>query len=248
MSLKIKNLSANLEETGKQILNKVNLEVNAGEVHVLMGPNGSGKSTLAKVLMGHPDYEITSGEVMLDDTDITEMEADEKAHEGIFMASQYPVEVPGVNLTNFLRMAYNSHKSDEEKLSIYKFRKLLREKLKEVDLSEDFMTRNLNEGFSGGEKKKCEILQMLILEPKYVVLDETDSGLDIDAIRTIFSILSQAIKTGKKRGYLIITHYHKVFDYIEPDKVHVFKQGQISETGDIKLAERIMETGYKKSN
>lgn len=245
MSLNITELEAKLGAGGDELILKgVSININPGEVHVLMGPNGSGKSTLAKVLLKHHDYELVKGAVSIDGEDITEMETSDRARKGLFLASQYPVEVPGVNLANFLRIAYNSGKSDEEKLSVHKFRQLLREKLKAANLPESFMNRNLNEGFSGGEKKKCEILQLLLLDPKYVVLDETDSGLDVDAIKSVFSTIAEVISTHKKMGVLIITHYHRVFDYINPDFVHIFKDGRIVQTGDISLAKKIDEEGY----
>lgn len=244
MSLIIDDLHAQIAAESRPVLRGVNLEIEPGEVHVIMGPNGSGKSTLAKVLLAHPDYEITSGEILVDGENVTEAEPTEKSLAGLFLANQYPVEIPGVNLANFLRIAYNAHHVDEDKLSIFKFRQLLREKLAVVGLPESFMDRNLNEGFSGGEKKKCEILQMLLLQPKYVILDETDSGLDVDAIRIVFSTLASALKERRNMGVLLITHYQRVFDYIKPDFVHVFKDGQIVETGGIDLAKSIDVSGY----
>lgn len=245
MSLKISNLHAKISDDGTPILKGVDLEVKPGEVHVLMGPNGSGKSTLAKVLLAHHDYEKTDGDIFLDNTDLSEAETSERAQAGLFLASQYPVEVPGVNLAQFLRLAYNAGKPDSEKLNIYKFRKRLREKLPLAGLDESFFNRNLNEGFSGGEKKKCEILQMLVLEPKYAILDETDSGLDVDAIKTVFSTLATAISEFKQMGVLIITHYYKVFDYIQPDFVHIFYQGRIIKSGGLELAGQVEAAGYQ---
>jgi Fe-S cluster assembly ATP-binding protein len=243
MSLKIKNLKVAIAETDETVIEDASLEVEPGQVHVIMGPNGSGKSSLSKVIMGHPDYEVAEGEIFLDDEEITEDDPDERAHAGLFLASQYPVEIPGVNLTNYLRMAYNAVKDDD--ISLFKFRKLLREKLEEANLPESFMKRNLNEGFSGGEKKKCEILQMLVLEPRYAILDETDSGLDVDAIRTVFTSLAEAIENYKEMGVVMITHYHRLFEYIKPDKIHVLVDGKIVETGGMKLAEKIEAEGYK---
>ncbi len=245
MSLQIKKLQVNIADEDRPVLTEVSLEIAPGEVHVLMGPNGSGKSTLSKVLMGHHDYVVISGEIWLDDEEITSAETTDRARKGLFLAAQYPVEIPGVNLANFLRVSYNSMRPESEKLPLFKFRKLLREKLAEVGLPESFMERNLHEGFSGGEKKKCEILQMLLLEPKYVVLDETDSGLDVDAIRTVFTNLAKAINTHKQMGVLLITHYHRVFEYIHPDFVHIFKNGKIVETGGLELAQRIDTEGYE---
>lgn len=247
MALELKNLQADIVAEKKTVLNGVDLSVNEGQVHVIMGPNGSGKSSLAKILMGHYDYELTGGQILVDGEDMTEADTTERSLAGLFLANQYPIEVPGVNLANFLRMSYNSHKAESEKLPIFKFRKLLRNKLAEVGLPEGFMERNLNEGFSGGEKKKCEILQLLLLEPKYAILDETDSGLDVDAIRIVFSNIAQAISTHKKMGVIIITHYQRVFDYITPDFVHVFKDGQIIKTGGMELAKKIDLEGYAES-
>ncbi len=246
MSFKINKLSAKINATHQEILNDISLTVKPGEVHVLMGPNGSGKSSLAKILMGHPDYEITSKHenvVTLNNVDITSLEVDQRALKGLFLANQYPMEIPGVNLANFMRVSYNTIHS-ENPLSVRNFRKILREKLDILGLPESFLERNLNEGFSGGEKKKCEILQLLILEPKYAILDETDSGLDVDAIRIVFTALAEIIKQ-KKQGFLLITHYHRLFDYITPDYVHILKNGKISESGGMEIAERILKSGYE---
>lgn len=245
MALKISNLKAKIVESDTLVLKGVSLTVNPGEVHVLMGPNGSGKSTLGKVLLGHHAYEQTEGKIELDSQDLTELDTSKRAQAGLFLASQYPVEVPGVNLAQFLRLAYNAGKLESEKLSVHKFRKLLREKLPQAGLNESFFERNLNEGFSGGEKKKCEILQMLVLEPKYAILDETDSGLDVDAIKTVFTTLAQAIESYQQMGVLLITHYYKVFDYIKPDFVHIFFKGQIITTGDLSLAQQVERNGYQ---
>ncbi len=243
MSLQINNLSVSLAD-GLPILDNFTLEINPGEVHVLMGPNGSGKSSLAKSLLAHPDYEVTSGSILVDGSDLTELETTDRAKAGLFLAHQYPVEVPGLHLTQFLRMSYNSLYPDDKK-SVRQFRQIMREYLPKVGLEESFMDRNLNEGFSGGEKKKCEILQMLILNPKYVILDETDSGLDIDATGQIFTSLSEIIASRKEMGVLIITHYHKVLEYIEPGFVHVMISGQLkaSSTGK-ELADKIEKHGY----
>lgn len=240
---KIGNLKAQIDN--KEILKGINLTINPGEIHILMGPNGSGKSTLSKVLMGHPDYEQTTGEISLDGIELSEMEPDERSRAGLFVAMQYPTEVPGVNFTNFLRLAYNSHQSETAKLPVFKFRKLLKTKLAELNMSEEFLTRNLNEGFSGGEKKKAEILQLAVLEPKYVILDETDSGLDVDALKIVFEGLQRIITTQKKLGVLVVTHYERIFKYISPDFVHIIKNGIIYESGNKKLADKIHKQGYK---
>ncbi len=241
--LEIKNLQVEVE--GRKILDDVSLSIKPGEVHVLMGPNGSGKSTLAKVLMGHPQTEVKKGKIILDGKDITKSAPDERSREGIFLAFQYPTEIPGVNLANFLRIAYNAGLPKEEQMPVFKFRKLLREKLEFLSIPEEFMERNLNEGFSGGEKKKNEILQLAILSPKYAILDETDSGLDIDALRTVFQGINKILTTEKKMGVLIITHYKKIFDYVKPDFVHVLKNGRISESGKMEIIQRIEKQGYK---
>jgi Fe-S cluster assembly ATP-binding protein len=242
--LKIKNLHCSTND-GKEILRGVNLEIKPGELHVLMGPNGSGKSTLSKTLMGHPSFEITEGSIEIDGENITDKEVNERAHSGLFVAYQYPVEVPGVNFSNFLRLAYNSNKSDSEKLPVFKFRKLLTEKASELDFSEGLLDRNLNEDLSGGEKKKAEILQLAVLKPKYAILDETDSGLDLDALRSVFQAVNNIIASEKKLGVLIITHYQRIFDYITPDFVHILLDGRIVESGDKKLIDKIENDGYK---
>jgi Fe-S cluster assembly ATP-binding protein len=242
--LKINNLHCSTND-GKEILKGVNLEIKPGKLHVLMGPNGSGKSTLSKTLMGHPNFEITAGNIQLDDVDITKMDVEKRAHNGLFVAYQYPVEVPGVNFSNFLRLAYNSNKSATEKLPVFKFRKLLKEKAQQLDFSESLLDRNLNEDLSGGEKKKAEILQLAVLKPKYAILDETDSGLDLDALKSVFQAVNNIISSEKKLGILIITHYQRIFDYINPDYVHILIDGRILESGDKKLIDKIEKDGYK---
>jgi len=237
--LEIKNLNVEIEK--KNILKNFSLHINPGEVHVLMGPNGSGKSTLARALMGYPVYKISSGEVFLDDQSLLEMKIDERSKAGLFVANQYPVEIPGVSFSNFLRLAYNAHNKD---LPVFKFKRLLKEKLQFLGMSEDFLSRNLNEGFSGGEKKKSEILQLAVLEPKYAILDETDSGLDVDAIKIVFNGVQKIVTEYQKMGVLIITHYERVFDYITPDYVHVIGGGKIVETGGKELAQKILLGGY----
>jgi len=230
---------------GNAILNGVNLDINPGELHVLMGPNGSGKSTLSKTLMGYPGFTLTKGKIVLDGEDITKMDVNERAHAGLFVAYQYPVEVPGVNFSNFLRLAYNSNKPEEDKLHVFKFRKYLKQKADELDFPENLLDRNLNEDLSGGEKKKAEILQMAVLQPKYAILDETDSGLDLDALKSVFTAVKKIIAEEQKLGVLLITHYQRIFDYIKPDKIHVLLNGRIVQTGGMELVEKIEADGYK---
>ena len=228
-TLEIRNLHAEVAETGQQILRGVNLTVEQGKIHAMMGPNGSGKSTLANVLMGNPLYEVTDGEVLLDGENVLEMEADERSRAGIFLAFQYPVTIPGVTLANFLRHAINSRLKAEDPESkgmpIPQFAKMMREKMNTLGIDHSFAGRYLNEGFSGGEKKRAEVLQMAVLEPKFAIMDETDSGLDIDALR----IVSEGVNklTGPQMGTLVITHYQRMLNYIKPDYVHVMLAGQI---------------------
>jgi len=240
--LEIKNLKACIEE--KQILKGINLTVNAGEVHAIMGPNGSGKSTLASVLAGREDYEITDGEVLLQSNDILEMAPEERAREGVFLAFQYPVEIPGVNSTYFLKSAVNQirkHRGEKE-LDAMKFLKLVKSKMKELGLAEEFLKRPVNAGFSGGEKKRNEILQMTMLEPSLAVLDETDSGLDIDALRIVAEGVNRL--KNQNNAQIVITHYQRLLDYIVPDFVHVLYNGRIIKSGDKTLAHDLEEKGY----
>src|SRR4029079_1155091 len=227
--LEIRNLHASVD--GNEILKGINLKVNKGEVHAIMGPNGSGKSTLAKVLAGHPQYEVTAGEVIYDGKNLLEMSPDVRAREGVFMAFQYPVEVPGVSNSQFLRLAYNEKQKHlgEEELDPLEFKDLLKEKAAMVEMDASFMTRSVNEGFSGGEKKRNEILQMAILDPKLCVMDETDSGLDIDALRIVANGVN-ALRS-PDRAMVVITHYQRLLNYIVPDVVHVFVDGKIIKTG-----------------
>ena len=238
MKLQIKDLHVNVE--GKEILKGVNLDVEIGKVHALMGPNGSGKSTLANVLMGHPKYEITKGKIFLDGKDITELKADERAKRGLFLSFQYPSEITGVTLTNFLRTAYNSVKKD--KLSVIDFHKLLKKKMEELQMDPSFNKRYVNEGFSGGEKKRAEILQMSVLEPKYAILDECDSGLDVNSIQ----IVGEGVNNmkSKDKAILIITHYYRILNYITPDKVSIMMDGKIVKEGGRELAHEIEENGF----
>jgi Fe-S cluster assembly ATP-binding protein len=240
--LEIKNLHAKIED--REILRGINLTVNAGEVHAIMGPNGSGKSTLAKVLAGHPNYEVTEGEVLYFGQNLFEMETDERARAGVFLAFQYPIEIPGVSNANFLRMAYNEKAKHEGKdeLDPLEFDDLLQEKMKIVEMDKSFINRAVNEGFSGGEKKRNEILQMAVLEPKLAVLDETDSGLDIDALRVVAGGVNKLAH--KDNAILLVTHYQRLLDYIEPDFVHVLYQGRIVKSGDKELARELEKKGY----
>ena len=237
MSLVIKDLKVSVD--GEMILNGVSLEVKKGEVHALMGPNGSGKSTLANTLMGNPKYKIESGQILLDGKDITEMEVDKRARLGLFMSFQYPCEISGITIANFLRAAYNSC---HEEMSVIDFRKFLEEKMALLKMDKKFADRYLNEGFSGGEKKRAEILQMAVLSPKMAVLDETDSGLDIDALKTVAEGINSLL--GPDMGVLVITHYQRLLNYIKPDRVHILVKGKIVKSGDASLAEEIEAQGY----
>lgn len=238
----IKNLSASIE--GKPILKGVNLKVRAGEIHAIMGPNGAGKSTLAKVLAGHPSYEVTSGEIIFKGKNILEMEPEERAHLGLFMSFQYPVEIPGVSNIQFLRTAYNANRKvrGETELSVSDFEALIDKKMELVDIKAEFKERNLNEGFSGGEKKRNEILQMAVLEPSLAILDETDSGLDIDAMRIVASGVNQIMN--EDMGLILITHYQRLLDYIRPHVIHVMLDGKIVQSGGPELALELEEKGY----
>ena len=240
--LEIKNLQAGIED--KPILKGIDLSVNAGEVHAIMGPNGSGKSTLASVLAGRDGYDVTGGEVLLQNGDLLDLAPEERAREGVFLAFQYPVEIPGVNSAYFLRSAVNEirkHRGEEE-LDAMNFLKAVKAKMKELGLSEDFLKRPVNAGFSGGEKKRNEILQMAMLNPKLAVLDETDSGLDIDALRIVADGVNRL--KGTDNAQVVITHYQRLLDYIVPDFVHVLYDGRIIKSGDKKLAHELEEKGY----
>ena len=240
--LEIKNLQAGIED--KPILKGIDLSVNAGEVHAIMGPNGSGKSTLASVLAGRDGYDVTGGEVLLQDDDPLDLAPEERAREGVFLAFQYPVEIPGVNSAYFLRSAVNEirkHRGEEE-LDAMNFLKAVKAKMKELGLSEDFLKRPVNAGFSGGEKKRNEILQMAMLNPKLAVLDETDSGLDIDALRIVADGVNRL--KGTDNAQVVITHYQRLLDYIVPDFVHVLYDGRIIKSGDKTLAHELEEKGY----
>ena len=240
--LKIDNLTANVGE--KQILKGISLSVNAGEVHAIMGPNGSGKSTLAQVVAGHPGYEVTGGSVTFENQDLLEMDAEIRAQAGIFLAFQYPVEIPGVSNAYFLRAAYNELRKarGEEEVDPMEFLDVMTEKLKIVEMTEDMLQRSVNAGFSGGEKKRNEILQMAVLEPKLSILDETDSGLDIDALRIVADGVNKM--RSKENATIVVTHYQRLLNYIVPDYVHVLVEGRIVKSGGKELALELEERGY----
>ena len=243
--LKISNLQVKIED--KQILKGITLTVNPGEIHAVMGPNGSGKSTTAATLAGHPDYEVLGGLVLLNGEKILELSPDERAQSGLFLAFQYPVEVPGVRVQNFLKLAYEARFADRpEKLfkKALDFRKHLKTLAEELDINPEFLNRGLNEGFSGGEKKQLEILQMAVLEPEFAILDETDSGLDIDAIKKVSAGVQKIIKK-YNTGVLVITHYKRILEYLKPDKVHVMVAGKIVQSGGEELVDKLEESGYK---
>lgn len=242
--LEIKNLHAEVEGEGTEILKGVNLTVNKGEIHAIMGPNGSGKSTLSKVVSGHPEYEVTEGEILFQGEDILELDPDERAHLGIFLAFQYPVEVPGVTNKTLLRESYNTiaRSRGREELDPLEFEDYINDKLDLVDMREEFLDRAVNTGFSGGEKKRNEIFQMAVLDPKLSFLDETDSGLDIDALKVVAEGITK-IHT-EEDAVVLVTHYQRMLDYIVPDFVHVMIDGKIVKTGDKKLAYELEEKGY----
>jgi len=239
-SLVIKDLHVNIGD--REIIQGLSLEIECGKVHAIMGPNGSGKSTLSKVIAGHPDYTVTSGEVLMDGENILGMEPDERARKGIFLAFQYPMEVPGVTIANFLRAAVQARLPEGEELEATEYYHQLYEKMDLLEMNRAFTSRSVNEGFSGGEKKRCEILQMAMLQPKYAILDETDSGLDIDALK----IVSHGVNVlrGPDRGILLITHYQRLLDYIVPDVVHVMVAGKIVMSGGKELALELESKGY----
>ncbi|API90133.1 Fe-S cluster assembly ATPase SufC [Marinilactibacillus psychrotolerans] len=239
--LEIKNLHVSIE--GKEILKGVNLTMKTGEIHAIMGPNGTGKSTLSAAIMGHPTYEVTEGEVLLDGENILEMEVDERARAGLFLAVQYPSEIAGITNAEFMRAAINSRRDDDNKMGVMEFIKKLDEKMDLLDMPEEMAERYLNEGFSGGEKKRNEILQLLMIEPTFAILDEIDSGLDIDALQVVSKGVNEM--RGDNFGSLIITHYQRLLNYITPDVVHIMMDGHVVKTGGAELAQQLEAEGYK---
>ncbi len=241
--LEIKNLKATVGDAA--ILNGLSLTVNAGEVHAIMGPNGSGKSTLALVIAGHDDYIVTDGTVRYDGQDLLELEPEERAREGVFLGFQYPVEIPGVNNAYLLKAAINAKRrqNSEAEVDAFEFLQLAREKMRDLDMDPAFLNRGVNEGFSGGEKKRNEILQMVMLEPRLAILDETDSGLDIDAMKAVAKGIN-AMRS-PERAIVLVTHYQRLLDYVEPDFVHVLSEGRIVRSGDKKLAQQLEDKGYE---
>ena len=240
--LKINNLHASVEDKG--ILKGINLEVKAGEIHAIMGPNGSGKSTLASVIAGKEEYEVTEGNILLENEDIEELAAEERAHKGVFLSFQYPVEIPGVSVTNFMKTAINATRKAKglEDMPANEMLKMIREKSELLEIDRKFLSRSLNEGFSGGEKKRNEIFQMAMLEPKLAILDETDSGLDIDALRIVANGVNKL--KSKDNAVIVITHYQRLLDYIVPDYVHVLHNGKIVKSGGKELAHELEAKGY----
>jgi Fe-S cluster assembly ATP-binding protein len=239
-TLVIKDLHVAID--GKEILKGVNLTINTNEIHAIMGPNGTGKSTLASAIMGHPKYEVTSGSVHLDGEDVLEMEVDERAQAGLFLAMQYPSEITGVTNADFLRSAINARREEGDEISIMKFIRELDKKMEFLEMDQDMAQRYLNEGFSGGEKKRNEILQLMMIQPKFAILDEIDSGLDIDALKVVSNGINQM--RGEGFGCLIITHYQRLLNYITPDKVHVMMQGRVVKSGGPELAHKLEAEGY----
>jgi Fe-S cluster assembly ATP-binding protein len=240
--LSIKNLHASIGD--KEILKGINLQVNAGEVHAIMGPNGAGKSTLSAIIAGNENYEVTDGEIFLDGEDLSDLAPEERAHKGVFLSFQYPVEIPGVSVTNFMRTAINETRkaNGQEEMPANEMLKVIREKSELLEIDRKFLSRSLNEGFSGGEKKRNEIFQMAMLEPKLAILDETDSGLDIDALRIVANGVNKL--KSDKNAVIVITHYQRLLDYIVPDFVHVLHNGKIVKSGGAELAHELEEKGY----
>ena len=240
-TLEIKDLHVSIED--KEILKGVNLTINTGEVHAIMGPNGTGKSTLSSAIMGHPSYEVTQGEVLLDGVNILELEVDERAKAGLFLAMQYPSEITGVTNADFMRSAINAKREEGQEINLMQFIKKLDKQMVFLDIDKDMAKRYLNEGFSGGEKKRNEILQLMMLEPKFAILDEIDSGLDIDALKVVSKGINEM--RGEDFGALMITHYQRLLNYITPDKVHVMYGGKVVKSGGPELAKRLEEEGYE---
>lgn len=240
-TLEIKDLHVSIED--KEILKGVNLTINTGEIHAIMGPNGTGKSTLSSAIMGHPSYEVTQGEVLLDGVNILELDVDERAKAGLFLAMQYPSEITGVTNADFMRSAINAKREEGQEINLMQFIKKLDKQMDFLDIDKDMAQRYLNEGFSGGEKKRNEILQLMMLEPKFAILDEIDSGLDIDALKVVSKGINQM--RGEDFGALMITHYQRLLNYITPDKVHVMYGGKVVKSGGPELAKRLEEEGYE---
>ncbi|WAG30202.1 Fe-S cluster assembly ATPase SufC [Staphylococcus chromogenes] len=240
-TLEIKDLHVSIDD--KEILKGVNLTINTGEIHAIMGPNGTGKSTLSSAIMGHPSYEVTQGEVLLDGKNILEMEVDERAKAGLFLAMQYPSEITGVTNADFMRSAINSQREEGQEINLMQFIKKLDKQMDFLDMDKDMAQRYLNEGFSGGEKKRNEILQLMMLQPKFAILDEIDSGLDIDALKVVSKGINEM--RGEDFGSLIITHYQRLLNYITPDHVHVMYNGIVVKSGGAELAKRLEEEGYE---
>lgn len=243
--LKIESLEAKVAPENLDILNGVNLEISKGEVHAIMGPNGSGKSTLAKILAGHPSYEVTAGRVLFKGQNLLELDVDERSRAGIFLAFQYPVEIPGVSIANFLRTALQAHLTDEEELDIFEFTDMLTERMSMLEMDISFAERHVNDGFSGGEKKRNEILQMAVLRPTLAVMDETDSGLDIDALKIVANGVNKLTEEDPEMSILLITHYQRLLNYIKPDFVHVMVDGRFVRSGGPEIALELEEDGYK---
>jgi len=239
--LEIKNLHVRIED--KEILKGVNMTINTNEIHAVMGPNGTGKSTLAAAIMGHPAYEVTEGEILIDGEDILELETDERALAGLFLAVQYPSEIAGITNAEFLRASINARRDEDNKIGVMEFIKKMDEKMALLDMPEEMAERYLNEGFSGGEKKRNEILQLLMIEPTFAILDEIDSGLDIDALQVVSKGVNQM--RGENFGALIITHFQRLLNYIKPDVVHIMMDGRVVKTGDADLARQLEAEGYK---
>ena len=241
--LELKNLNAQINDT--EIIKNFSLDINEGEIHVIMGPNGSGKSTLSKVLAGHPSYDVTSGEIKFINKNLLDLKPEERSHEGLFLAFQYPIEIAGVTNYDFLRIAYNEKQNylNKQELDPIEFMTLINELLDKLKMRHEFLNRNLNEGFSGGEKKRNEILQMLLLNPKLVILDEIDSGLDVDALKIICEGITKNLE--KDSSLIVITHYPRILDYLKPNKVHIMRDGKIIKTGNTELVEQLEKDGYK---
>ncbi|MGI9116227.1 MAG: Fe-S cluster assembly ATPase SufC [Gaiellales bacterium] len=245
--LVIRNLHATIADTDTEILKGIDLELSKGEIHAIMGPNGSGKSTLSHVLMGHPGYEVTEGEILFEGESLLDMEADERSRAGLFLSFQYPFAVPGVTVANFIRMAVNAHRKGgpdgaDDPIRIPEFRKELQAAMELLEIDKSMSSRSLNDGFSGGEKKRFEILQMAMLKPRLAILDETDSGLDIDALRIVSGGINALM--GPEMGTLIITHYQRILDYVKPDRIHVLVDGRIVRSGGPELAHELESSGY----